>query len=59
MSIKNKSGFLPPEDDLPPYAKDTPCWGCGNLFDFTELLAKDEGLCTKCAKTVRKTEGST
>ena len=52
MSIKVKAMPPPPEDDLPPYARDTPCWGCDRLFDFTELLAKHRGLCAKCFKVL-------
>ncbi len=52
MSIKNKVFGPPPEDDMP-YEKDTECWGCGELFDGTELLLPDS-VCDRCLKILRK-----
>ena len=54
MSIKVKAMPPPPEDHLPPYTKDTPCWGCGWCFDFTELRAGKHGLCDHCWKVVTR-----
>jgi hypothetical protein len=52
MSIKQKNTWEPPDEpDLPPYAKDTRCWGCEQLFDaYSEMRPGDQGLCPKCAK---------
>ena len=50
MSIKVKAMPPPPEDELPPYARDTLCWGCDHLFDVLEL--RENGLCYKCHRVV-------
>lgn len=52
MSIKDKIR-PPPIDDSPPFKRDTPCWGCGRLFDFMEFLAYKQGLCDRCFRIVR------
>jgi len=54
MSIKSKQYPIPPEGaDLPPFAEDTLCWGCGRLFDMMEFIYGREGLCRKCRKIVK------
>lgn len=52
MSIKAKALPPPPMDCLPPYAKDTKCWGCDRLFDMLEL--RETGLCSKCHLVVHR-----
>lgn len=56
MSIKHKNyRGLPPDPayELPPYAEDCPCWGCGKLFDNTQLRCDSE-LCYKCHSIVHR-----